>query len=492
MGEGEGRAPSEKVHLERVDDYTWRIPRYKAGMRVPGLVFANESLLEKMRTDRTLEQCSNVAHLPGIYKNAITLPDGHEGYGFPIGGVAATDYEEGVISPGGVGYDINCGVRLLSTNLTEQDVRPKLAQLTESIFNNVPSGLGSRRKDFSVSSRDLDQLVTEGVQWLVNKGIGWQNDSEHCEEHGHMENANPEKVSSTAKSRGLTQIGTLGSGNHFLEIQKVDKIYNPETAKVFGITQEGQVTVMIHCGSRGYGHQVCSDYLRVMERAVEKYKITLPDRELACAPGNSPEAKDYVQAMACAVNYAFCNRQAIMHWVRQSFQQVYHQDAEKFGLKLVYDVAHNIAKVETHKIEGGNKKVWVHRKGATRAFPAGREEIPRDYRAEGQPVLIPGSMGTSSWVLVGQEKAMDLTFGSTAHGAGRMMSRAAAKRRFWGGEIKTALEKRGIVIRSASAMVLAEEADLAYKDVDVVVDVSDKVGIATKVARMVPLAVVKG
>ena len=492
MGEGEGRAPSEKVHLERVDDYTWRIPRYKAGMRVPGLVFANESLLEKMRTDRTLEQCSNVAHLPGIYKNAITLPDGHEGYGFPIGGVAATDYEEGVISPGGVGYDINCGVRLLSTNLTEQDVRPKLAQLTESIFNNVPSGLGSRRKDFSVSSRDLDQLVTEGVQWLVNKGIGWQNDSEHCEEHGHMENANPEKVSSTAKSRGLTQIGTLGSGNHFLEIQKVDKIYNPETAKVFGITQEGQVTVMIHCGSRGYGHQVCSDYLRVMERAVEKYKITLPDRELACAPGNSSEAKDYMQAMACAVNYAFCNRQAIMHWVRQSFQQVYHQDAEKFGLKLVYDVAHNIAKVETHKIEGGNKKVWVHRKGATRAFPAGREEIPRDYRADGQPVLIPGSMGTSSWVLVGQEKAMDLTFGSTAHGAGRMMSRAAAKRRFWGGEIKTALEKRGIVIRSASAMVLAEEADLAYKDVDVVVDVSDKVGIATKVARMVPLAVVKG
>jgi tRNA-splicing ligase RtcB len=383
-------------------------------------------------------------------------------------------------------------VRLLSTNLTEQDVRPKLAQLTESIFNNVPSGLGSRRKDFSVSSRDLEQLVTEGVQWLVNKGIGWQNDSEHCEEHGHMENANPEKVSSTAKSRGLTQIGTLGSGNHFLEIQKVDKIYNPETAKVFGITQEGQVTVMIHCGSRGYGHQVCSDYLRVMERAVEKYKITLPDRELACAPGNSPEAKDYVQAMACAVNYAFCNRQAIMHWVRQSFQQIYHQDAEKFGLKLVYDVAHNIAKVETHKIEGGNKKVWVHRKGATRAFPAGREEIPRDYRAEGQPVLIPGSMGTSSWVLVGQEKAMDLTFGSTAHGAGRMMSRAAAKRRFWGGEIKTALEKRGIVIRSSSAMVLAEEADLAYKDVDVVVDVSDKVGIATKVARMVPLAVVKG
>ncbi len=492
MGEGESRTPTQSVPLEKIDECSWRIPRYRQGMRVPGLVLANEVLLEKMRTDRTLEQCSNVAFLPGIYKNAIVLPDGHEGYGFPIGGVAATDFDEGVISPGGVGYDINCGVRLLSTTLTEKDVRPKLAQLAETIFTNVPSGLGSRRKDFSVSSRDLDQLVIEGVQCLINKGLGWAEDSQHCEERGCMANADPEMVSSTAKSRGLSQMGTLGSGNHFLEIQKVDKIFNPETARTFGITQEGQVTVMIHCGSRGYGHQVCSDYLRVMEHAVQKYRISLPDRELACAPGNSPEAQDYVRAMACAVNYAFCNRQAIMHWVRQSFQQVYHQDAEKFGLGLVYDVAHNIAKVETHKINGGNKKVWVHRKGATRAFPAGREEIPADYRERGQPVLIPGSMGTSSWVLVGQEKALDLTFGSTAHGAGRMMSRAAAKRRFWGGEIKTALEKRGIVVRSASAMVLAEEADPAYKNVDVVADVSDKAGIATKVARMIPLAVVKG
>lgn len=492
MGEGEGRASSERVPLEKIDDYMWRIPCYRAGMRVPGLVLANEALLEKMKTDRTLQQCANVAHLPGIYKNAITLPDGHEGYGFPIGGVAATDYEEGVISPGGVGYDINCGVRLLSTTLTEQDVRPKLAQLAETIFVNVPSGLGSRRKDFSVSGRDLDQLVAEGVQWLINKGLGWAEDAEHCEEGGHMQKANPAKVSQTAKSRGISQIGTLGSGNHFLEIQKVDKIYNPEAAKVFGITSEGQVTVMIHCGSRGYGHQVCSDYLRVMEHAVQKYKISLPDRELACAPGTSPEAQDYVQAMACAVNYAFCNRQAIMHWVRQSFQQVYRQDPEKFGLRLVYDVAHNIAKVETHKIDGGKKRVWVHRKGATRAFPAGREELPQDYRAKGQPVLIPGSMGTSSWVLVGQDKGMELTFGSTAHGAGRMMSRSAAKRQFWGSEIKAALEKRGIVVRSASAMVLAEEADPAYKNVDVVADVSDKAGIATKVARMVPIAVVKG
>jgi tRNA-splicing ligase RtcB len=330
------------------------------------------------------------------------------------------------------------------------------------------------------------------VHWLIEHGLGWAEDAEHCEEGGCMKNADPYKVSATAKKRGLTQIGTLGSGNHFLEVQKVDKIFNPRAAKVFGIEHEGQVTVMIHCGSRGYGHQVCSDYLRVMERAVHKFNIDLPDRELACAPGRSNEAGDYFQAMACAVNYAFSNRQAIMHWVRQSFQQVYHEDPEKFGLKLVYDVAHNIAKVETHNVEGEQKKVWVHRKGATRAFPPEHTEVPADYRSEGQPVLIPGSMGTSSWVLVGTYKAMELTFGSTAHGAGRMMSRSAAKRKYWGGDIKTALEKRGIVVRAASQMVLAEEADSAYKDVDVVAEVSDQVGIATRVARLVPLAVVKG
>ncbi len=492
MGESESRATPERVPLEKVNDYMWQIPKYKPEMRVPGMVFANQALLEKMQTDRTLWQCSNVAQLPGIYKHAITLPDGHEGYGFPIGGVAATDYENGVISPGGVGYDINCGVRLLSTTLSEKDVRPKLALLTEAIFRNVPSGLGSRRKDFTISNSDLEKLAVEGVQWLIDRGLGWPEDAKHCEESGRMANANPDKVSNTAKSRGLTQIGTLGSGNHFLEIQKVDKIFNQKTAKTFGIMNEGQVIVMIHCGSRGYGHQVCSDYLRVMEHAVQKYKISLPDRELSCAPGNSNEARDYIEAMACAVNYAFANRQAIMHWVRESFKQVYQQDPEKFGLNLVYDVAHNIAKAETHNIDGNQKKVWVHRKGATRAFPAGHLDVPEDYRSEGQPVLIPGSMGTSSWVLVGSQKAMDLTFGSTAHGAGRMMSRSAAKRQFWGGDIKSALEKRGIVVRAASASVLAEEADSAYKNVDMVADVSDKVGIATKVARLVPLAVVKG
>ncbi len=493
MGEeGEGRPPSEKVPLERVDDYTWRIPRYKPGMRVPGIIFANKELLEKMQIDRTLEQCANVAHLQGIYKYAITLPDGHEGYGFPIGGVAATDYDEGVISPGGVGYDINCGVRLLTTNLSEQDIKPKLVQLTNAIFENVPCGLGSRRKDFKVTVHDLDRLAMEGVQWVIDQGLGWDEDAEHCEERGCMKNANPDKVSTTAKNRGLTQIGTLGSGNHFLEIQKVDKIYDEKTAKAFGIEHEGQVTVMIHCGSRGFGHQICSDYLRVMERAVHKYKIALPDRELACAPGNSNEAHDYYEAMACAVNYAFANRQTIMHWVRQSFQQVFKQDPEKFGLNLVYDVAHNIAKIELHKVNGEKRKVWVHRKGATRAFPPEHPEIPADYRSTGQPVITPGSMGTSSWVLVGTEKAMELSFGSTAHGAGRMLSRAAAKRRFLGGDVRRSLEQRGIAVRAASAVVLAEEADPAYKNVDMVADVSHKVGIATKVARLVPLAVVKG
>jgi len=481
------------VPLEKIGEYTWRIPKsFKSGMRVPGLVFADDELLAKMRTDRTLIQCADVAHLPGIYKYAITLPDGHEGYGFPIGGVAATDYEDGVISPGGVGYDINCGVRLLTTNLSEKDIQPKLRKLADIIFRNVPSGLGSRRKDFHISPSELDRIVMEGVPRIVDQGFGWPEDVKHCEENGHMSLADPSKVSSTAKKRGLTQIGTLGSGNHFLEVQRVDKIYDPETAKAFGITREGQVTVMIHCGSRGFGHQICSDYLRVAERAVRKYGISLPDRELACAPGGSDEGQDYFKAMSCAVNYAFVNRQMITHWVRQSFEEAFGVSAEKLGLNLVYDVAHNIAKIEEHDVGNKRVKVWVHRKGATRAFPPGHEAVPADYRETGQPVLIPGSMGTSSYVLVGTTKAMEISFGSTAHGAGRMMSRAAAKRRFWGGDVRRKLESRGIVVRSASAVVLAEEADPAYKDVDRVAAVSDAVGIAKRVARMVPLAVIKG
>jgi tRNA-splicing ligase RtcB len=481
------------IPLERVDSYTWRIPmKYNPGMRVPGAVFADDELIEKMKTDRTLWQCANVAHLPGIYKYAVTLPDGHEGYGFPIGGVAATDYEEGALSPGGVGYDINCGVRLLTTNFSEADIRPKLADLANIIFRNVPSGLGSRRKDFHITPHELDRLVVEGVPRLVEQGFGWPEDVDHCEEKGCMGMTNPDRVSSIAKNRGLTQIGTLGSGNHFLEIQKVDKIHDAKVAEAFGITGEGQVTVMIHCGSRGFGHQTCSDYLQVMERAVHKYKIALPDRELACAPGTSDEAQDYYHAMACAVNYAFVNRQAITHWVRQSFEQVFKASAEKMGLNLVYDVAHNIAKIEEHDVDNKRVKVWVHRKGATRAFPPGHKDVPPDYRGCGQPVIIPGSMGTSSWLLVGAPKAMSLTFGSTAHGAGRMMSRTAATSRFRGGDIRRELESRGIAVRAASATVLAEEADPAYKDVDRVVNVSHSLGIATRVARLVPLAVIKG
>jgi len=485
------RAPS--VPIEKINNYTWRIPQsYKSGMRVPGMVFADNQLIEKIKQDRTLNQCANVAHLPGIYKYAITLPDGHEGYGFPIGGVAATDFNEGVLSPGGVGYDINCGVRLLSTNLSESDVRPFLASLTNAIFKNIPSGLGSCRKDFRLNIHELEHLVTEGVTWAVEKGFGRPEDIKHCEEEGCMEGANPDKISSKAKQRGLPQSGTLGSGNHFLEIGKVDKIFDKKVAKTFGITNEGQVTVLIHCGSRGFGHQVCSDYLRVMERAIQKYNISIPDRELACAPATSNEAQDYYQAMACAVNYAFVNRQVITHWVRQSFEEVLKRSADNLGLNLIYDVAHNIAKGEEHTIDGKRIKVWTHRKGATRSFPPGHMDIPADYRSVGQPVIIPGSMGTSSWLLAGTTKAMDVSFGSTAHGAGRMMSRSAAKRRFWGGEVKQALESRGIIVRSASSIVLAEEADLAYKDVNRVVDVSDKIGIATRVARMVPMGVIKG
>lgn len=483
----------ENVPLERIDEYTWRIPKkYKKGMRVPGRVYADSELIEKIKSDRTLDQCANVAHLPGIYKYAITLPDGHEGYGFPIGGVAATDYEKGVISPGGVGYDINCGVRLLTTNLQAEEIRPQLKEITEAIFRNIPSGLGSRRKKFRLSTKELDKLVTQGVRYLVDRGMGWHEDVEHCEEEGCMEDANPDKLSKRAKKRGLSQVGTLGSGNHFLEIQKVDEICDPKTAKTFGISDERQVIVMIHCGSRGFGHQVCSDYLKVMERALHKYDITLPDRKLACAPGHSEEGLDYYQAMACAVNYAFSNRQAITHGVRESFEQIFKESAENFGLNVVYDVAHNIAKIENHEVDGKRRKVWIHRKGATRAFGPGHDEVPSDYKTIGQPVFIPGTMGTSSWVMVGKTKSREISFGSTAHGAGRVMSRSAAKRKFWGGDVKDKLEGRGMIVRSASQVILAEEASGAYKDVDMVVEVSDKLGIASRVARLTPLAVVKG
>ncbi|MEM4699597.1 MAG: RtcB family protein [Candidatus Nezhaarchaeales archaeon] len=460
-------------------------------MRVPARVYADEVLLEKMKEDLTLEQAANVAHLPGIYKWSITLPDGHQGYGFPIGGVAAMDAEEGVISPGGIGYDINCGVRLLRTDLMVEDVRPRVRELIDMIYNLVPSGLGSTGK-IRLGRGEIDNVLAEGVEWAIDRGYGWDEDKENCEEGGCMDEADPDKVSSTAKERGLEQLGTLGSGNHFLEVQAVDRIFDRETAKAMGIFSEGQVMVMIHTGSRGLGHQVCGDYLRVMEAAVRKYRISIPDRELACAPTTSREAEDYFAAMCCAANFAWANRQCITHWVREAFEKVMKTEAEEMGLRLVYDVAHNICKVEEHRVDGTTKKVYVHRKGATRAFPKEHPEIPAWYRSVGQPVLIPGSMGTSSWLLVGTPRSMEISFGSTAHGAGRMMSREAALRAVRGSEVKSELEGRGIAVRAANIRVLAEEWDRAYKDVDRVVEVSHVVGIATKVARLRPLAVTKG
>ena len=482
------------IPLNKVDRFVWEIPKtYKAGMRVPARIYADEVLIRKMMEDMTLQQAANVAHLPGIYKWAITLPDGHQGYGFPIGGVAAMDADEGVISPGGIGYDINCGVRLLKTDLNLEDVKPKIRELIDMLYTLVPSGLGSTGK-IRIGRGELERVLAEGVEWAIDRGYGWSEDKENCEEKGCMDAADPDKVSSRAKDRGLEQLGTLGSGNHFLEVQVVDKIFNEEAAKTMGITHEGQVTVMIHTGSRGLGHQVCSDYLRVMEMAVRKYKIAIPDRELACAPTTSREAEDYFAAMSCAANFAWANRQCITHWVREAFERVLKKSADSLGLRLIYDVAHNICKVEEHIVDetGKVRKVWVHRKGATRAFPAGHRDIPKKYREIGQPVLIAGTMGTSSWVLLGNRKAMELSFGSTAHGAGRFMSRAAATRRFGGHEVKRKLESRGILVRAASMTVVAEEAPEAYKDVDRVAEVSHRVGIATKVVRLTPLGVVKG
>lgn len=483
-----------QIEVNRVDTYVWKIPEsFRPGMKVPVIVYAEERQLQKMVQDRTLEQAVNVAMLPGIYKQSTVLPDAHEGYGFPIGGVAATDPTEGVISPGGVGYDINCGVRLMTTTLDEKESRPKLRDLVNSVFHNVPSGLGSKRRDFSVSHSDLDRIVVEGAQYIIEKyGLGWHEDFKHMEEEGAMPGADPSKVSDTAKSRGHAQVGTLGSGNHFLELQKVDKIFDENAARKMGITHEGQVTLMIHCGSRGYGHQICSDYLRIMERAVHKYNLTLPDRELACTPASSPEAEQYLGAFKCAVNYAFANRQAISHWVRQSFERVFGRPAAEMGLKVVYDVCHNIVKLEEHIVNGQRKKVFVHRKGATRSFPKGHELIPSEYRDVGQPVLIPGSMGTASWVLLGNPKAMELSWGSTAHGAGRELSRSAAKRRFTGEQVRRALQSKGVVVQEASVATLVEEADESYKNVDTVVEVSHALGIGTKVARLVPIGVAKG
>jgi tRNA-splicing ligase RtcB len=475
--------------VTKISDVEYRVePIKEKDMKVPVTIYANEQLLSKMLQDRTILQATNVATLPGVVKHVVVLPDGHEGYGFPVGGVAAMDLEEGVISPGGVGYDINCGVRLLRTNLDEQDVRARLKELINELFRAVPSGVGSEGV-IRLSPSELDDVLTQGVRWAIEHGYGYDEDTDVCEENGEMRGADPSKVSQTARKRGTPQLGTLGSGNHFLEVQKVDKIFDEESAKRFGIDHEGQVTILIHCGSRGFGHQICSDYLRISERALKRYGITLLDRELACVPNKSEEGEAYRKAMYCALNFAWSNRQMITHWTRKAFERVFKRD--DLDMKLVYDVAHNIAKIEKHKVDG-LRDVVVHRKGATRAFPAGREEIPSKYREFGQPVLIPGSMGTASYILLGSPKSMELTFGSTAHGAGRTMSRRAAKRSYTAREVQTRLENRGIYIKALTKEGVVEETPEAYKDVDAVADVSHKVGIATKVARLVPIGVIKG
>src|SRR5213595_2466713 len=492
QGSGLVNRSSTQFPLTQIEPNIWEVPKdFQSGMKVPARIYADEDLLSKMRTDRTIQQCVNVAHLDGICKYAITMPDGHEGYGFPIGGVAATDYDEGLISPGGVGYVINCGVRLIRTNLTEEDVRPSLAKLVDTIFNFIPSGLGSRGQ-IRLTPMELDKAVTDGVDWAIDKGYAWPEDPRTIEVEGCMEAAEPSKVSNNARSRGAPQPGSLGSGNHFIEIERANKIFDKHTAERLGIHKEGQILVLIHTGSRGYGHQTCSDYLKVMERAIGKYNVRLPDRELAACPSKSPEAEDYVPAMSAACNFAWINRQMITHWARQAFEKVFAKSSDAMDMRIVYDVCHNVAKIESHHIEGEATKVIVHRKGATRSFPPGHPDVPAQYRDVGQPVLIPGSMGTSSWVLVGTPKAMELSFGTTAHGAGRFMSRSAAKRKWREADLKKQLESRGIVIRAASMEVVAEEAPDAYKDVDRVADVSDQLGIGRKVVRMTPIGVAKG
>ncbi|MEW6087444.1 MAG: RtcB family protein [bacterium] len=477
--------------LEKIDDYRWLIPKtFQAGMRVPGLIYTSEHLIKDIRMDQTPVQVANVACLPGILKYSMAMPDIHWGYGFPIGGVAACGFEEGVISPGGVGYDINCGVRLMRTNLFAEEIRSKLEELLDKLFNNIPAGIGTKGK-IRLSDRELRDVLLKGSEWAVKKGYGWTEDVELTEEKGCLRGANPDKVSERAIERGRPQSGTLGSGNHFLEIQEVVEIYDPQTADIFGL-QKGQVTVMIHSGSRGLGYQVCDDYLKVMGRAVLKYNFSLPDRQLACAPVNSPEGKDYFSAMASSANYAWANRQWIMHWTREVFGDVFSESPEKLGMSLVYDVAHNIAKFERHEIDGTIKKVCVHRKGATRSFGPNHPDLPEKYKSCGQPVIIPGDMGRNSYVLAGTEKAMCETFGSTCHGAGRLMSRTSALKAATGRQIYDELSRRNILVRTGDLKTLSEEAPAAYKNVNEIVDIVHNAGLSRKIAKLRPLGVIKG
>jgi len=461
-------------------------------MRVPGRIYTSEKLMEALRGDESPQQVANVAHLPGIVRYSLAMPDIHYGYGFPIGGVAATDpLKDGVISPGGVGFDINCGIRLAATNLSYDEVKERLEELVNLLYHSIPSGVGSSGAIRKLSAKELRELMVKGAQWALEQGFGLPEDLEHTEENGRMDGADPDAVSKRAIERGLDQAGTLGSGNHFLEIGVVEEVYNPALADALGL-RKGQVVVWIHTGSRGFGHQVCDDYLQVMQKAVQKYGIDLPDRQLACAPVNSKEGQDYLGAMRCAANYAFANRQIIMDLVRKAWQKAWGISPSELGLRLVYDVAHNIAKIEKHMVDGQERMLCVHRKGATRAFPPGHPEVPEAYREVGQPVLVPGDMGTESYVLVGTQKAMEETFGSTCHGAGRVMSRAKAKKQAKRRDLRAELEGKGIVVRARGWASLAEEMPDAYKDVGAVVDVVHRAGLSRKVARTRPIGVVKG
>jgi len=472
----------EKKDLKKIKEYVWEIPLgYRSEMRVPARLYASEKILETLFTDRSLEQLVNTTTLPGVVGYTLAMPDIHEGYGFPIGGVAAINLKEGVISPGGIGYDINCGTRILLSQFTEEELRPYLQDLVKALFKKIPLGVGVGGK-IKLSLEDLDEILATGISWAVKKGYGQKEDVQVCEENGSYLQAKAEKVSLRAKQRGLNQLGTLGSGNHFLEVQKVDQIFDEDLAQQWGIFQN-QVTFQIHSGSRGLGHQVCSDYVNLFHQKLDQYKIKLPDPELACAPWDSPEGQDYFAAMAAAANFAWANRHLLGHLLREVVEEVLGSKLKKTQLKTLYDVAHNIAKIEEHSLEDQESevkiKVCVHRKGATRAFP-------------NQPVLIPGSMGTASYILVGTELALKETFGSTCHGAGRIMSRHAAKRQIWGGKLQKSLAQKGIIALSPSLAGLAEEAPLAYKDIEEVIRVVDGAGIAKKVARLVPLGVIKG
>lgn len=481
--------PIELNQLEKLDDYRWIIPRQtRPGMLTDAVIYSNERLLRDVLRDQCLEQAANVAMLPGIVGRSLAMPDIHQGYGFPIGGVAATLPEEGgVVSPGGVGFDINCGVRLLASTLAIKDVAPRIRDLVDQLFRDVPSGAG-RAGDVRISYQDLDLILKEGAAWMVAHDYGLPEDLETCEESGTIDGADPSAVSDRAKKRGLPQIGTLGSGNHFLEVQYVERIFEAAAAEALGLA-EGQIVVLIHSGSRGLGHQVCTDYLRDLDESMHRYGISLPDRQLACVPVHSKEGQEYLAAMRASANYAWANRQGITHFVRGAFRRIFGDRAD---LRVVYDVCHNIAKLERHRIDGQERAVMVHRKGATRAFAAGRPELPEVYRAVGQPVLIPGSMGTSSYVLVGAEGAMRETFGTTCHGAGRVMSRTAAKKSEWAASARARLEEQGILVRAETKNGIAEEIPEAYKDVDEVVNVVHEAGLSKKVARLKPKGVIKG